>query len=385
MEKVEKNQNIGKSKKWYKSILSNDNKRVDFWIIAPTIILLCIGLVMVSSASSYISIAQYGQQDYFLMQQVKSAFIGALLMWFAMIINFEWVKKISLFAYFITLVCMLLVFVPVISHSSGGATRWIKTPMGTLQPSEFMKVGLILGISNVMSKNFKKMDNNIVGLFAPIAMIAAVIAELYFQNHMSASIVMAATGIAIVLASGVKIKKRYFVIAIVLVGIVGSIFITSDGFRLKRILAMFNKGADSQGIEWQSDQSILAIGSGKIFGRGISQSRQKYLWLPEAQTDFIFAILAEELGFAGASIVLLCYLIILVRGFIAAMSAKDLFATLVAVGIVILLSLQIAINIAVVTNIIPVTGMPLPLLSHGGTALMINLAMIGLLLNISKK
>lgn len=360
-------------------------KRADFWIIFTTAILLCVGLVMVSSASSYAAIAQYGKQDVFLKQQLIATVIGGILMWIAANFKYEYIKKLSYVVFVVAYISMWLVFLPGIGHSSKGATRWLNTPIGTIQPSELLKVGLILALSYYLSENFKKVDNKIKGLIPAILMFIVSCVALYFQNHMSAMLVMAVITCSIIIASGVRIKKRYIALFIIIAVAAGTIFLVSGNFRLARIISHFSPDGDSSDGEWQADQSLLAIGSGKVFGRGIGQSRQKYLWLPEAQTDFIFSVLAEELGFVGCAFVLLAYAIMLIRGFVVAIYAKDLFATLVSTGIVCMLAFQVMINIAVVTAIIPVTGMPLPLLSHGGTALIINLGVIGLLLNMSKQ
>ncbi|MEG2275100.1 MAG: putative lipid II flippase FtsW [Clostridia bacterium] len=363
-------------------------KNADFWIIAATLILLSFGIVMVSSASSYASIAQYGKQNIFLNQQSKAAAIGLIVMLVASAVDYKWMKKLSYPAFAISFIAMLLVFIPGLSGSSGGATRWLRIAGQSMQPSEFMKIGLIFGLSMYISTNFKKIDNKIKGLIPCLCMLSAVGIALYFQNHMSGVVIMCVIAFSIILASGIRIKKRYVAGSLILILIAGAIFIFGDptGFRLKRIVNFVKPTGEIQSSgEWQANQSLYAVGSGKLFGRGLGQSRQKYLWLPEAQTDFIFAVLAEELGWIGCAVVLLCFFILILRGYVVALSSRDLFCTLVATGITSMIAAQVIINICVVTAMVPVTGMPLPLFSYGGTALIINLGAIGVLLNMSKR
>ncbi|MEG2712188.1 MAG: FtsW/RodA/SpoVE family cell cycle protein, partial [Clostridia bacterium] len=233
-------------------------KNADFWIIAATLILLSFGIVMVSSASSYASIAQYGRQNIFLNQQSKAAAIGLIVMLVASVIDYKWMKKLSYPAFAISFIAMLLVFIPGLSGSSGGATRWLRIAGQSMQPSEFMKIGLIFGLSMYISTNFKKIDNKIKGLMPCLCMLSAVGIALYFQNHMSGVVIMCVIAFSIILASGIRIKKRYVAASLILILVAGSIFIFGDptGFRLKRIVNFVKPTGEIQSSgEWQANQS----------------------------------------------------------------------------------------------------------------------------------
>ncbi|MDD3303632.1 MAG: FtsW/RodA/SpoVE family cell cycle protein [Clostridia bacterium] len=195
---------------------------------------------------------------------------------------------------------------------------------------------------------------------------------------------MIVASMSIIFASGIKIKARYIIAFLLIVLIAGGIFISAEEFRMKRILSFLNPEEDIRDGNWQAAQSLYAIGSGGVFGLGLGQSRQKYLWLPEAQNDFIFSVLGEEFGLVGTLAVLGVFTFFIYRGYRIAITCKDLFGSLVATGITSVFALQIFVNIAVVTCTMPVTGMPLPFFSYGGTALCINLCAMGILLSISR-
>ena len=207
---------------------------------------------------------------------------------------------------------------------------------------------------------------------------------MYFQKHMSGLLVLGVAAISVIFASGIKLKAKTVIAAVILVVLAGTAFIFADSFRLQRIFSFLNPEQDIQDGNWQAAQSLYAIGSGGLFGRGLGQSRQKYLWLPEAQNDFIFSILGEELGFLGAAIVLGLFFCFIFKGYKIAMTCRDFYGSLIAAGLTSIFAIQIIVNIAVVTCTMPVTGMPLPFFSYGGTSLFINLCSMGILLNISK-
>ena len=264
-----------------------------------------------------------------------------------------------------------------------GATRWLGFGAFQFQPSEIMKIALVVVTSTYIAKNYKKM-NTLKGYIMPCLFLFAVVLVMFLQKHMSGTLVMVVASASIIFASGLKIKARY-IIAIILIAVVAiGAFIMAEPFRLQRLLSFANPEEDIRGGNWQAAQSLYAIGSGGIFGRGLGQSRQKYLWLPEAQNDFIFSVLGEELGLVGTTVVLGLFTFFVYRGYRIAINAKDMLGSLMATGITSVFALQIIINIAVVTCTMPVTGMPLPFFSYGGTALFINLCAMGILLSISR-
>lgn len=359
------------------------DKSFDFKLFFSVMILLCIGLVMVASASSYYALTEFNNSNHFLIRQLAFAILGVIAMLVTSKINYRTYSKFAYVIYAVVLLLMILVLVPGIGTEVNGARRWIDLKITTFQPSELMKIALTLALSTYIVNNYKKLTS-IPRYIVPSVFFLLVCIVMFFQNHLSGMIVMAfITGI-IFLASGMKLEAKY-IIPIVLIGAlaIGG-FLFAKGFRMDRITSFLNPEDDITGGNWQASQSLYAIGSGGLFGRGLGQSRQKYLWLPEAQNDFIFAVTAEELGFVGSTVIVCVFGYFIIRGIRTALKCSDLFGMLVATGITSMFAFQIIVNIAVVTKSMPVTGMPLPFFSYGGTSLLINLAAVGILLNISR-
>lgn len=293
------------------------------------------------------------------------------------------------------IIVVLLFLVGAKGLSAGGATRWINIAGFNFQPSELAKLGLIIFFASLLAdiKEKNKIRHFGWGLIFPLLFLLPVIVAIFIlQNHFSATfIICAITGVQMLVA-GTRISHFILLggialsVAAAFLGIKSGNSGTGEkkSFRVSRIQTWLNPWADMTGDGWQIIQSLYAIGSGGLFGAGLGQSKQKYLYLPEPQNDFIFAVLAEELGYIGCIFVIILFLVFIWRGIIVAMRAKDTFGSLIAIGIVTLIGLQAIINIAVVTNTIPVTGMELPFFSYGGTAIMVNLVAVGILLNISR-
>lgn len=359
------------------------NKKIDFTMLITIIILLCIGLVMVASASSYYALSTFGDSNYFLTRQLILGIAGVVAMLVISKIDYKIYKKWSYLFYFVALILLIAVLIPGIGQERNGATRWLGFGAFQFQPSEMMKIALVLAMSTYISANYKK-TKNIKGYIIPALMLIAVVVVMFLQKHMSGTLVMVVAAVSIIFASGIKINWKLFIAGFLIVLVAGGAFIMAEDFRRTRILAFLNPEEDITGDNWQAAQSLYAIGSGGIFGRGLGQSRQKYLWLPEAQNDFIFSVLGEELGLVGTTVVLALFAFFIFRGYKISMTCKDMYGSLIAMGITSVFALQILVNIAVVTCTMPVTGMPLPFFSYGGTALFINLCTMGILLNISK-
>ncbi len=361
----------------------NNSNNIDFSMLATIFILLAIGLVMVSSASSYSALTNYSNSNHYLSRQLLFAIVGVIAMLIISNIDYNTYKKYGYMFYFISIIMMILVLIPGIGQTRNGATRWLGYGNFTFQPSEIMKLATVLGIATYLTKNYRKL-NSIKGYIKPFLMLALVIFIMFLQKHLSGTLVMIIAAVSVIFASGIKIKLKYIIPIIIIGGIVVAGFIIAEPFRLKRIMSFMNPEEDIKGANWQAAQSLYAIGAGGIFGRGLGQSRQKYLWLPEAQNDFIFAILGEELGLVGSISVVALFTFFIYRGYRIAITAKDMYGSLLAAGITSVFALQIIVNIAVVTCTIPVTGMPLPFFSYGGTSLAINLFAMGVVLNISR-
>lgn len=364
---------------------------LDFGMLITIIILLCAGIVMVASASSYYALSNYNNSNYFLVRQLFFGIIGFIFMIIISSIDYKRYKKWGYLFYIICLVLLVLVLTP-LGQTRNGAKRWLGFGALVFQPSEIMKIGLVIGMSTYLSLNYKKLTS-FKGYIIPILMLFLVVIVMFMQKHLSGTIVMFVAACSIIFVSGIKVKARYIIAGIIAAAAMLAVFIfmpsgdsteSSGSFRLDRIVSFLNPEEDIKGGNWQAAQSLYAIGSGGIFGRGLGQSRQKYLWLPEAQNDFIFSVLGEELGLVGTVTVLALFSFFIYRGYRIAITARDMYGSLLATGITSAFALQILVNIAVVTCTVPVTGMPLPFFSYGGTALFINLCAMGILLNISR-
>lgn len=373
---------------------TNKNKKVmfnqpfDFVLLIDVLVMLSLGIVMVMSASSPTSLAETGKSYNYVKTQAVSAIIGLVGMFIISKIDYKIYKKFYKVIYFVVII--LLASVAVMGKSVSGAKRWIDLGFISFQPSEVAKIGLIIFYAELLTQNRDRLKELGKGFFYPIAYLIPIVGILIFlQNHLSATVLIVLIISVIMLMAGSRLK--YFLsFGLAGAGIGGAgLFayakMTGAGaFRIQRLITFMNPFQDKQGAGWQIIQSLYAIGSGGLFGVGLGNSTQKYLYLPEAHNDFIFSIIAEELGFVGCIAVIILFAIFIWRGILIAMKAPDMFGSLVAVGITTMVGLQAIINIAVVTSSMPNTGMPLPFFSYGGTALLILLGSVGILLNISR-
>ena len=362
----------------------------DFTLCITVILLLALGLVMVMSASAPTSLSVTGNSYTYVIRQGLFAILGLALMGGLSKFNYHFYQKLYKVAYIVAIVALLSVAIPGIGVDVKGATRWIDLGFGRFQPSEISKICLIVFYAEYLTKHKSELQGFWKGFVKPFLFLVPPIAILYFiQNHLSACIVI--VGIVSVMMIMAGTKMRYFMtagVAGVVVAVAGMLLLaqtTGTGdFRINRIMTFLDPWSDAKGDGWQVIQSLYAIGSGGLFGAGLGESKQKYLYIPEPHNDFIFAILAEELGFVGCFVVIALFAIFVWRGIITSMRASDSFGSLMAIGITTLIGLQAIINIAVVTSSMPATGMALPFFSYGGTALVILLASVGVLLNISR-
>lgn len=361
---------------------------VDFVLLVIVLIMLAAGIIMVMSASAPTSLAKTGNSYRYVKTQAFSACIGIVAMLVISNIDYKIYKKFDRLIYIVVLV--LLASVAVIGTEDGGAKRWIDLGFINFQPSEVAKIGLIIFYASLLTKNKERIGEMWGGFFYPLMFLLPVIAILVgIQNHLSATLLIVMIVAIMMLMAGSKL--RYFLsfgTAGAAAG-AGALFayakLTGKGmFRITRLITFLDPFADVQGDGWQVVQSLYAIGSGGLFGVGLGNSTQKYAYIPEAHNDFIFSIIAEELGFLGCTFVIILFALFIWRGIIIAMKAPDMFGSLIAVGITSMVGLQAIINIAVVTSSMPNTGMPLPFFSYGGTSLLILLASVGVLLNISR-
>lgn len=366
---------------------------LDYFIWITVMILVAFGLVMVLSASAPSALAESnGKSSYtYISKQAFSAVLGLVAMMALSKVDYHIYRKLKWIIYIVCIV--FLVLVGFIGTGANGAKRWIIIAGINFQPSEFAKIGFILFFASLLSdvKEHGKIKDYRYGFIYPMIFIVPIVGSiLILQNHFSATFIITVVTVVQMFVAGTKIS--HFLITGLIGGIcgAGALMVKNGGstlgtdFRSTRIETWLDPFTDPTGDGWQIIQSWYAIASGGLFGVGLGNSKQKYLYLPEPHNDFIFSVLAEELGFVGCVVVILLFTVFVWRGVVIAMKAQDNFGCLIAIGIVTMLGLQAMINIAVVTGTIPVTGMPLPFFSYGGTSLIANLMAVGILLNISR-
>lgn len=337
---------------------------------------------MVFSASSYSAQFYHNNKYHFFFRQLLWSSLGVICMLIVSNIDYHRIAKISPILLVISTVMLALVLVPGIGHVSNDARRWFNLGFTTFQPSEITKMAMILFLSFSLSKNNDKLKYFFKGLLPYLLLIGVTDALLYFEPHMSAIILITLVSIIILFCAGAKILHFVAIGIPALAG--GWVLIMKMEYRVDRIIAFLDPFKYAQDEGFQVVNSLYAIASGSVFGRGLGRSLQKNLYLPEPHNDFIFSILCEELGFIGAATVIILFMLFIWRGLKVAMNAADMLGSLIAVGITSLVALETIINIAVVTSTIPTTGMPLPFFSYGGTSTVFLLISIGILLNISK-
>lgn len=372
-----------------KKVSNFANNQFDFILCITVLLLLSLGIIMVLSASAPSALSTTGNSYTYVKKQLLFAIAGLFVMFFLSKVDYRFYKKYYWYIYFVSWMVLLLVVVPGLGYSVKGATRWIKIGGFQFQPSELTKIGMIIFFAGYLSDHKSELQEFKRGFLKPLAFLIPPIGILYVvQNHFSVSLVIAVIVLVMMFMAGSRLKYFLVVGIVVVSAILGLLGIMqmkgSESFRLDRISTYFDPWADAQGTGYQTVQSLYAIGSGGMFGLGLGNSKQKYLYIPEPHNDFIFSILAEELGFIGCILVIALFAIFIWRGILVSMKAKDMFGSLVAIGITTLIAIQAVINIAVVTGTVPTTGMSLPFFSYGGTALLLLLANVGILLNISR-
>lgn len=354
---------------------------IDYGIFYSVIILLAIGVVMIYSASSYYAMFKEGDSMAYLKKQLMWAISGLGAMTFMMNFDYHKLKKITPYLLIITVPLLITVF---FFPAVNGAKRWIQIGPMSFQPSELAKYAVVLFLAmslDAKGDGVKKFWTGIVPYLGVSGFFAAII--LAEKNLSIAAIIMIVTFIMLFVAGG-RIQDLFGKVAPVLLVVV-SIFIFGEGYRRARMLNFLNPWKDPAGDGYQLIQSFYALGAGGLTGLGLGQSRQKTLYMPEPHNDFIFSIIGEELGLIGCLFIVGLFIFFVIRGVRTAFKAKDTYGTLLAVGITSIIAVQAIINIAVVTGSMPVTGVPMPFISYGGTSLVINMIAMGILLNISRE
>lgn len=358
---------------------------IDIPFLGLTIALLTIGLIMLFSASYPYAYYYKDSSYYYFIRQIFFAVAGLVAMLLMSKINYKILKAIYKPVFVVTIALLVVVL---FHHTNvQNFKRWIPLGPVTIQPSDLAKFTIILTLAVYISKYYKKMKTMKYGILIPIGIIAIFCGLIYLEHHLSCTILMFFIGACLMFAGGSDWKLFAFGLAvIVLLGFLVVSFPTLiENYAGKRIVAWLDKDYDPLNGRWQTNNSLYAIGSGGFFGVGLGNSKQKYLYVSEPQNDFIFSIVCEELGFLGAAIIIALFAALVIRGLIIASRCKDKFGSLLIIGIVAQIGLQVVLNILVVTDTLPNTGFAFPFFSYGGTAIFMLLFEIGVVLSVSRK
>ena len=354
--------------------------RVDYLFLFSVLALSAVGLIMIFSASPTMAM-KLGDSYYYLKRHIFYLLLGFSALYYGTHLDLGKLKRWAGVIFALSIVLLFLIYIPGVGKEITGASRWINLGIVTLQPSELLKFTTILIIAGILSKKKEMIEDFWHGLLPPLILVGAVSALVIIQPDLGTAVAIALTAFIMLFCAGARILHLGLLAGLGVVGIT-AVSITS-AYRFRRLAAFIDPWKDPQGIGFHIIQSLLAVGSGGIFGSGLGGSRQKFFYLPQQFTDFIFAILCEELGFIGGVGVVALFILLAARGIRIAYSTSDSFSALLAAGLVSWLTLQALINIMVVVGLIPTTGIPLPFISFGGTATIINLFSAGILLNIS--
>ncbi len=354
----------------------------DLSIPVVTLLLAAFGVLMVYSASSYTAKTQYGDEFYFMKKQLLGFVLGAIVMIFAGFFDYRRLKKIRYIALIVPLVLLALVFVPGVGRSNYGATRWIGFGSVTIQPSELAKYGFVIFASAYMSEHMDAM-RSFKGMLPVLAAGGAVCVLIILEPNMSVTMCVGLLMLAMIFLGGMKM--RWFLVILVPALVAVPVLILMEPYRLLRLSAFLDPWASPRDEGYQLIQSLYALGNGGWFGTGLFRSRQKYRFLPFAESDFILSVIGEEFGFVGILVLFAVCGFLIYKGIRTAAEADDFFSFLLASGITLVYGIQTVINALVVSGAIPPTGLPLPLISSGNTSLVITMASMGILYAISRK
>lgn len=374
---------MAKKTRWYHKCFAQKGEAggIDLVFLILVLCLLTFGLIMVASASYVSALHKEGDSFYYIKRQLLFAVGGIAALLFVTRFNYNWFRRWIPWLLIITVVLLVLVLIPGIGVKAGGARRWLNFGI-QFQPSEIAKLALIMTLSSYMAANYDRMKDVKVGLLPPAGLVFVICGLVAVETHISCAVLLFCIGIAMMFVGGVNLRWFLSIGGAGVLAMGG--FIALIPYARTRIYTWLHPFEDVTGSSFQTVQSLYAIGSGGLLGRGLGNSYQKHLYIPEPQNDYIFSIICEELGFVGAMMVIILFVLLIWRGFVIAYHARDKFGSLLVVGIMCQVAVQVILNIGVVTNAVPPTGIALPFFSYGGTALLLLLAEMGLVLGVSR-
>jgi cell division protein FtsW len=354
----------------------------DLWLFGVAVALLSAGVVMVYSASAIVAADRFHDPYFFLKKQLFWALIGAGAMWLALRVDYRWLEKAVVPALIVAGVLLVLVLIPPIGQAINGTRRWIRLGPVSFQPAELAKVALVVYLAAFLARKRGAMEDFKTGALPPLLVAGAMAGLVLAQPDLGNCLTLIALTFGLLYLAGSPIKHLAWVAAPAVPLLMLAVWMAP--YRMRRITAFMDPWADPRGSGFQIIQSWLALGNGGPLGQGIGGSRQKLFYLPESHTDFIFAILGEELGFVGGVAIVALFAVLIWRGLRIGLRAPDAFGSYLALGITVLLATQTLVNLGVVTGLLPTKGLPLPFISYGGSALLMTMLATGVLLNISQ-
>ena len=355
---------------------------IDLTFLFLVLILLSIGLIMMFSASYASSYYETGDSFYYIKRQLLFAVVGVVMMLAIANIDYHILHR---FAFLIYAGTLFLLVVVLIVPTREDAKRWINLGFTTFQPSELAKFAIVLIFAHLISVNYERMKNPRYGVWPFLVLLGVVVMLMLLEPHLSGTILIVSIGVVMMFVGGTDLK--WFMLGGVLIGVAIVAAVLIPGvvpYAMDRLQYWIDPWSDPQNKGFQTIQSLYAIGSGGLMGVGIGNSRQKHLYLPEPHNDFVFSVVCEELGFIGATLIILLFVLLIWRGYVVAMRCRDRFGSMLAVGLTTQVGVQTVLNIAVVTNTIPNTGITLPFVSYGGTSVLFLLGEMGIALSVSR-
>ncbi len=354
----------------------------DMWLFAGVVALVSVGVVMVYSASAILATDRFHDPYFFLKKQLFWAVLGFGCLWAAMTANYRILERIMLPLLVVSLVLLVLVLVPPFSQEINGTRRWFRWGPVSFQPAELAKFSLVVYLAQFLTRRREVVESFWLGLLPPLLVAGSMAGLVLLQPDLGSSLTLVVLVFCLLFLAGGRVRQMALVAVSALPLVAVAIYMAP--YRLKRIMTFLDPWADPRGSGFQIIQSYLALGSGGLFGRGLGESKQKLFYLPEPHTDFIFAVLGEELGLLGTVSVIGLFGLLIWRGIRIGLGAPDPFGAFLALGLTALVACQTLVNLGVVTGVLPTKGLPLPFISFGGSSLIMAMVATGVLLNISQ-
>jgi cell division protein FtsW len=353
----------------------------DVQLLFPVLFLVGIGIVMVYSASSAVAIKKFGSDYFFLKKQALFAFAGIVVLVVSRHFPYRYYRVLAYPLLGLSLVLLAVIQFTNLGLSVGGSIRWLRLGSFSFQPSELARIALVIYLAYSMEKKREKIKNFSIGFIPHVMVLGVFVVLIFMQPDFGSVVILGALTWIMLFIGGVRFSQLFASLLVILP--VGYLFLINAEYRAKRILGFLNPWEYPADEGYQMVHSLMAFGTGGLWGTGIGKGYQKLFYLPEPHTDFIFSVIGEELGLLGVLIIIGLYAWIVMRGIAIARKAQDLFGAYLAVGLTVAMGLQIVVNMGVALGLLPTKGLTLPLLSYGGTSLLINMASIGILMNIS--